>query len=845
MLEPIKLAPLAESFILRDSQVTMLDLCRQSIRAGNKKIINHLSTGGGKTVWAGMVFYSAFQKDPTCQCWFIVNRNTLLEQAKNAFEDFFGFDCGIVQGNRPLELHKHVQVATIQTLHNRLTSDNPSTWARFRELPVKIAVIDEAHLTFKGYQTVEESWNPLILGLTATPFSKGMGKFWDDMVRPASMLSLIKDGTLSDYRVKAGVAIDRSKLSTNSTGEYVDKEVEEECSKIIGDVYDEWAKSDDMKGRPFIGFAQNIATCIALAEKFTENGARVAFIHSKMSDELVQDTLDSFKAGHYEGVFSVVKLIEGFDYPEVSALLMCAPYAPSKYDPNIPNSCNRYVQSAGRGLRSHEDKGYCISRGTKILTQHGLVNIENITIDHEVWDGVSFVNHGGAHCNGVKDVIEYQGLIATPNHKVMTENGWEEFGNVANREGRIIVTGLFGVSQRFSSNSFTESRKEKSSEWENESVCRGSVQRLLWNIHVIIQQFKKTKEGWVSNMQPEKEDDNSRLALQENTVTKRQMYKQEKQAMGKLRRAWDKVFISICHGVWRMGDKKLRVSEKSKIPTRQDRQQYGVRGGEHEVGNPFDECEQFKKLWRKGQVYKFQKSESRNKIRGQDAKKTYCRRGDGEGNNSSIQKGIKQTKREVWDIYNSGELSRYTANGLLVHNCLIHDHVGNYLQYGPYELIEELFTELDDGKIKKRELTTEERKERAPRECSNCHMTFQGTLCNVCGHKPKKPTQFLAAGDLDFIEGEMVEVKKPETDTRKKLNKDMTWDEKVAFYGMLKTHCSVKGMKQGWAAHKYRARFGVWPNDPRLKEAKRIPITSEVASWIKSQQIRYAKRKSL
>jgi len=544
MLSPIQLNHLPEDFELRKVQEAMLHLLRGAIRDGNQHIIAHLATAGGKTVLAGMIYYLAFQKDPTCQVWFVVNRNTLLLQAKSEFEKFFGFDCSIVQGERVPDLSKHVQIATIQTLHNRLNSKKPHVRGFFTERKAKICVFDEAHLIFKGYQTVADIWNPLIIGLTATPFTKGMGRFWEEMVRPASMASLIKDKTLSDYKVMSCVPIDREALEVVSTGEFKDEDVERETKKIIGDVYQEWKDSDDMEDRPFIGFTKNIATAVALAELFQSNGESVAYVHSKMSDELVQDTLDAFKGGMYIGVFSVVKLIEGFDYPAVSALLDCVPLAESKHDPNIPNSCNRYVQKAGRGLRAHPGKDY----------------------------------------------------------------------------------------------------------------------------------------------------------------------------------------------------------------------------------------------------------------------------------------------------------------------TLIHDHGGNFERFGAYELIEDLFPVLDDGKPKKapKKLTAKERLKRVEMECSKCKAFFKGSHCPFCGHKPKKPTTFVQAGDLEFTNGKMVEVKKtPKLSAPAERNRKESWDDKIRFAEELKGHCIQKSNNnpslntEGYYAHKYKARYGVWPNDSRVKYwhvDSREPGTT-VSSWIKSQNIAYAKRK--
>lgn len=68
-------------------------------------------------------------------------------------------------------------------------------------------------------------------------------------------------------------------------------------------------------------------------------------------------------------------------------------------------------------------KTACIAEGELVLTPRGLVPIEDITVDDKVWDGIEWVEHDGLIYQGEKDVITYQGLTATPDHKVYLEDG--------------------------------------------------------------------------------------------------------------------------------------------------------------------------------------------------------------------------------------------------------------------------------------------------------------------------------------------------------------------------------------------------------------------------------------
>ena len=65
----------------------------------------------------------------------------------------------------------------------------------------------------------------------------------------------------------------------------------------------------------------------------------------------------------------------------------------------------------------------CIAEGELVLTDKGLVPIQEITVDHLVWDGVEWVRHEGLVYQGEKDVITYDGLTATPDHEVWVGRG--------------------------------------------------------------------------------------------------------------------------------------------------------------------------------------------------------------------------------------------------------------------------------------------------------------------------------------------------------------------------------------------------------------------------------------
>jgi hypothetical protein len=63
-----------------------------------------------------------------------------------------------------------------------------------------------------------------------------------------------------------------------------------------------------------------------------------------------------------------------------------------------------------------------------------------------------------------------------------------------------------------------------------------------------------------------------------------------------------------------------------------------------------------------------------------------------------------------------------------------------------------------------------------------------------------------------------------------------TWEEKEQFYGELKGFAEEKRYKAGFAALKYRARFGEYPNDHHVRNAPARPCGNQTRLWIKATQ---------
>lgn len=119
--------------------------------------------------------------------------------------------------------------------------------------------------------------------------------------------------------------------------------------------------------------------------------------------------------------------------------------------------------------------------------------------------------------------------------------------------------------------------------------------------------------------------------------------------------------------------------------------------------------------------------------------------------------------------------------------------------------------------------------------CGGCGYVYKRSKqCPECGWEPPAKKEAFQVYD-----GELVEL----TKGQRANNRKYTAEDKARFYGQLKMFCIEKNFKPGFAAHKYREKFGVWPNKREIRDCMPVPIDEEMRNWIKSRFIAAAKRK--
>jgi hypothetical protein len=68
----------------------------------------------------------------------------------------------------------------------------------------------------------------------------------------------------------------------------------------------------------------------------------------------------------------------------------------------------------------------CLGPDTPVITNNGVKQLTSVTKDDMLWDGVSWVRHSGVVFNGLRKVLNLQGIWITEDHEILTKENWQE-----------------------------------------------------------------------------------------------------------------------------------------------------------------------------------------------------------------------------------------------------------------------------------------------------------------------------------------------------------------------------------------------------------------------------------
>lgn len=311
-------------------------MMRASFGKGFRRTVLQMATGSGKTVTAAAMIEGALAKGRNVM--FTVPRISLVDQAVSEFETQGIRDIGVIQADHPrADPDAPVQVASVDTLARR-------------DLPPKqgLVICDECHMQSKSVLQMMREWpDTFFVGLSATPWAKGMGRVWQDLQIPVTINDLIEAGYLSTFTAFAPDVPDMSGVK-KSQGDYQEAGSAEKMTerKLVASIVETWLEKGE--NRPTLAFGVNRAHAGAMMAEFERAGIASGYCDA-FTDRVEMGLLKRrFEAGEIKVVWSVRKMTTGVDWP-VSCIIDAAPTASEML----------HVQKIGRGLRVNPGTETC------------------------------------------------------------------------------------------------------------------------------------------------------------------------------------------------------------------------------------------------------------------------------------------------------------------------------------------------------------------------------------------------------------------------------------------------------------------------------------------------------
>jgi len=337
-------------YTLRTYQQESSDAAIEYLTGKSKKnAMIVLPTGSGKSL-----VIAAIAKGLDAPVLIFQPSKEILEQNFNKLASYGILDCSIYSASFNSKEISRITFATIGSVKN-----NAELFEHF-----KYIIIDECHFVNakKGmYKTFLDQVPCKVLGLTATPYrltTDGFGgsilkfltrtrpRVFADLIYYSQISDLLEAGHLAKLDYYNIDAVDVSELRINSTGaDFTDESVKAYYKKIQFD-----KKLIEVVER-LINAGRNeilvFTKFIDEAEKLVNRlNVRAEIVTGKTKKKDRERILNEFKTGQIKVIANVGVLTTGFDYPELSTIVLARP----------TRSLALYYQMVGRAIRPHKNK---------------------------------------------------------------------------------------------------------------------------------------------------------------------------------------------------------------------------------------------------------------------------------------------------------------------------------------------------------------------------------------------------------------------------------------------------------------------------------------------------------
>ncbi|MFL9918825.1 DEAD/DEAH box helicase family protein [Paraburkholderia fungorum] len=354
-----------------DHQTAAIEALRDGARAGHRAQVVMAPTGSGKSRIAAFLLHESNRKYRHAA--FICDRNNLVDQFSDTLVEF-GIPHGVTQGKHPrTDRHARIQVCSAQTIEKR---------EFFPEM--ELMIVDEAHDMRKSITDAIKLRPKLrVIGLSATPFAKGMGDVYSNLINVCTTDELIESTVLAPLKIYAARSLDMTGAKVVA-GEWAESEIEKRGMQIVGDIVTEWvAKTNQHFGRPVktIVFSANVAHGAEICRNF--NAAGYNFQQVSYDDgnaDKRRDLIEEFRKpdSTITGLVACEVFTKGFDVPDILCGIAARPYR---------KSLSSHIQQLGRVMRSSPGKEYGLwldhcgnvmrfAKDTAEIFAHGLRSLE-------------------------------------------------------------------------------------------------------------------------------------------------------------------------------------------------------------------------------------------------------------------------------------------------------------------------------------------------------------------------------------------------------------------------------------------------------------------------------------
>ena len=346
---------------LFNDQSSLINSVTDSLKAGYKKILCTLPTGGGKTV----IFCHLIKRSIEKRGGFVtvlVHRIELLEQPIKTLNALGVKAAGVtrkgtvvLEGGELVPIHKQVKsgfdayICMVETVHSRkgkglLSYKNLLDGANF-------VIVDEAHFTnfVKVLKAIDE--NKVVVQFTATPLyatkKHKITHYHDTLIQGPSPTELIELNRLVAPRYYCE-PVDESGFELKG-GEFTDESVVKayEQQSILESLYRNYTHHQN--GEKTVIFTSSISYANTATDYLKEKGLNVRSIDSNTATpESRKDVFLWLRNTPNAVLINVGIATTGTDIPDLKSIILL----------RATTSLTLFMQMIGRGARVHESKDH-------------------------------------------------------------------------------------------------------------------------------------------------------------------------------------------------------------------------------------------------------------------------------------------------------------------------------------------------------------------------------------------------------------------------------------------------------------------------------------------------------